>query len=809
MDSIPWYVAIISTDHDLKDLRSTMAAWLNDHKFGVLAFEKPGFPVKPGVHSHEACVAALSQADIVILVIDKRYGGLFLGQGHQSITEMEYERVYQEGKIVIPCVRYEAWQDRFEMFKSADQLQKQNMDPRKTLHPNYVDKWETLDFIEKVHRADADNFLIIFKNADDLSQQIEGRLRGLSRYILQRVVDSQANYVKNLKTTTGMAFSLGDVLERGFFVEPPFKMKSGALVKASEIGLYLQTTNNNAAILGQPGSGKSTLLGKAFLDTAVKLSASDLTKMPFFISLRGLGAGFKFDMTSYFKECFERFLRKSMYPLLMLDTIQPIFFVDGLDEMTEDAASIDIQALSQSQILDHQFVLSCRSRFATEYVNVVNLGNKLSVIVELQPWSENTVKEYISAFCKMRHRIDLVDDIARAFSSSLNNDEVSTNPLLLTLFLWVVEESGMTLPLNVKSKTSLFDITLDLWANREYSRSYQNGKSDASDTISSLVKAWQIAAWEIYCSRFDKGQPLSLMKLLETVGLHSAKLKSICKQEAFECLVEVRPYSNEVHGMIHEQLLEHLVAKALVEGMQNCSFPFPLSLKYVIRHEINLIVRALWRDMDNIKKIETLNNLAKAFDKVAGHNDIDSLLIRNQATYYIGRLNIPEATQKLREIDASENNLVVKLSVSFGLISYGSFDVEERFLSHLKTEPDWDQANRGYHLVYYHDWQVSTSKPPYYDPGNIPWRNTLRSLVRHITNESLRYVALRRIELFTIKRFIETRKTKDLLDSNIMDRLEKALTNIPVDIVKDVPEGFHEKVMEEYMVLKKYWMTLA
>ena len=100
-----WWVAIISTDHDLKDLRSSLVSHVTDLGFKVLGFEEDGFPVEPGVHSHDACLAALEKADIVILLIDKRYGGLYVHGHGQSITEGEYDKAHGQDKVVIPCVR--------------------------------------------------------------------------------------------------------------------------------------------------------------------------------------------------------------------------------------------------------------------------------------------------------------------------------------------------------------------------------------------------------------------------------------------------------------------------------------------------------------------------------------------------------------------------------------------------------------------------------------------------------------------------------------------------------------------------------
>src|SRR5665811_1351582 len=82
-----WRVGILSTDYDLHSIRRSLIRTLSALGFATVAFERSDFPVQPGVHSHEACVRAVSTMDIVVLVLDKRYGGLYLGKARRSVTE--------------------------------------------------------------------------------------------------------------------------------------------------------------------------------------------------------------------------------------------------------------------------------------------------------------------------------------------------------------------------------------------------------------------------------------------------------------------------------------------------------------------------------------------------------------------------------------------------------------------------------------------------------------------------------------------------------------------------------------------------
>jgi hypothetical protein len=171
----------------------------------------------------------------------------------------------------------------------------------------------------------------------------------------------------------------------------------------------------------------------------------------------------------------------------------------------------------------------------------------------------------------------------------------------------------------------------------------------------------------------------------------------------------------------------------------------------------------------------------------------------------MGRLDIPEAVTELRNADAKETNLFVKLSIGFGLMKRLQFDVEESFMRRLRDDPEWDEGNRGYHLFYYHDWQVGNSPPPYKEPGTIPWKNTLIALLRHIESTEMKHIAIRRVELFTIQRFLETRQARGPLTPEIMARIEKGVNETTLTRYPSLPAGFSKQLAAEFTALKSVW----
>ena len=103
---------MISTDYDLQDTRRALIEDLINLGFATIAFEQSDFPVQPHLHSHEACVRAVATMDIVVLLLDRRYGGLYLGVGDSSLTEREFWTAFYRKAVLIPCVSKKLYDDR-------------------------------------------------------------------------------------------------------------------------------------------------------------------------------------------------------------------------------------------------------------------------------------------------------------------------------------------------------------------------------------------------------------------------------------------------------------------------------------------------------------------------------------------------------------------------------------------------------------------------------------------------------------------------------------------------------------------------
>ncbi|WP_394803551.1 DUF4062 domain-containing protein [Niabella hibiscisoli] len=72
-------IFLSSTAYDLLDFRAKIVEVLNKNGHEVIFHESPTFPAKIDLHSHDQCLQAIEECQMVLCIIDKRYGGRYSG----------------------------------------------------------------------------------------------------------------------------------------------------------------------------------------------------------------------------------------------------------------------------------------------------------------------------------------------------------------------------------------------------------------------------------------------------------------------------------------------------------------------------------------------------------------------------------------------------------------------------------------------------------------------------------------------------------------------------------------------------------
>ena len=145
----PWKIALISTDYDLKNERKEIITLLKQNNIEVSAFEDPSFPVVEDIHSHDNCLSGLKRVDMAILLVNKRYGGMYHADKGVSITEKEYE------KLDVPTIVFVSkpvWDERavYRKLQKESGLSEDEFETIGNYHPLNVDNVKVFRFIDRI-----------------------------------------------------------------------------------------------------------------------------------------------------------------------------------------------------------------------------------------------------------------------------------------------------------------------------------------------------------------------------------------------------------------------------------------------------------------------------------------------------------------------------------------------------------------------------------------------------------------------------------------------------------------------------------
>jgi hypothetical protein len=185
-------IFLCSTSFDLEDLRALAVDRFGDkHEF--IHFEDAAFASRRGLHSHDQCIEAVKQTDVVVCIIDRRYGGHYRGKNvagfpEQSVTfkaTVGTEEKTVETKIATKdlsiswCELLTAFQEQKYVITFA---RKRTLDEKATRRKNqgvadfkaaHVDDIRVFDLLDWITKQPKDNWIIPFDNAVDFLKKLE------------------------------------------------------------------------------------------------------------------------------------------------------------------------------------------------------------------------------------------------------------------------------------------------------------------------------------------------------------------------------------------------------------------------------------------------------------------------------------------------------------------------------------------------------------------------------------------------------------------------------------------------------------
>lgn len=827
MELRPWVISVLSTSYDLKEYREFVINELKSRGVTVSAFEEPDFPVEDKMHSHDSCLVALNRADIGIVIINKRSGGAYFccddKTVYESITAKEFSTAVKEGKPIFTFVMETAWNERHiykeQLKEFRDNLpiskksrrnnKKSKADFDKIYKCSYVENVSTIDFIDQIHYAytsnKVSNWISTFKNKEELLEEIIGKLKGYSRKLVERIVKSQSDSLQNKHTSTAFGMTLGDVFKHGYYIDPPYNVETGFFnSQHSDFSQKILDTicsDKSVLIYGEAGYGKTTILAKCFSEHVNQYISNPSYDIPFFVPLRNKGGDYHFDVEQLISDELasteNSMLKHKPYPYLDLSQIRFKFYCDGFDELAEKLNINDLERIHKSGIFSYPMLLTCRQQFANRYLKNLSFSDKFGVRILVERWDIDTVQKYVDNFCNINSDIkdDKRNNISKVIANDNNLQQILDSPLLISMFLCYAKQS----------KASVSDITgTELFKKWIYDLAIREQSKNGVDP-DVIVDFWTYSAWAVYLHKIDgKSSVLrfddlfcSLEKRFPNTNLH---LIPSLFSSLFDC------NNDGIVGTFHEQFMEYLVAKILVEACIYQKEPYPSFLKMVIRPEINRYFREIWYTCNINEKESSFNALYTKYKENVGDDSPWAVFTRVHAIYHIARLDFPLRFKSIENAFNIETHISVRLSLFFGAIKMGQLDKEEEFYTLLINNNKYSSANRGYHLAYYSD-SIPEDNLPFEDNVMCSWSGTLKAFERHYKSTERGHYLLRRIDLVTMIQLIEARNSIAPLTDELLAVFKEQIDNPPFSSqAQDI--DFNNKVNKEYQRLVNLYKSL-
>jgi len=310
----------------------------------------------------------------------------------------------------------------------------------------------------------------------------------------------------------------------------------------------------------------------------------------------------------------------------------------------------------------------------------------------------------------------------------------------------------------VDNAATLYRAFLAKWAARE---AYRVGKSTVDENM--ILSVWQRIAWQLLISGRNGGVTISS---LSDIFDKYDKRREVVQSPVIQSLLLTTSPSDEpvVDRFVHDSIYEYLLAAELVERLQGTLHQTTDALEQDTWYEVNEFAQLLMLEWDETDCARVVDNLIKGYESRRNDNGSQGLLLRNKACYYIGRLGrqsrlaSSQAFSFLDKVWHEEQTAFVRQSIGFARSIAGLSNAVTDFVNEMRDNEELDSLNRGYHLAYYGD--IKGQNPPYHDSGWGSWQQTRRALIHRFKHDSDAKRNSRTADLYTMRRFLETRGEK-------------------------------------------------
>jgi hypothetical protein len=777
-----WRVLVLCVGRSTEAIRPELIRHLRALGFVANTYDNVGYPADPARDTVAACIEAIDQHDIVLAVLDEQEGsevqqenieagvrdylqqeGLLPTSGSSvpapTVVQLEVLTAIARGKPTLPLIDARA-RDAVQEILNLLRTGALQVTPKASGVPSAEDliaaeDWRGLAQAYEVPAGTLSSFRhLLFLhglqdtrwahyytpgNLEDLREKATAALANVPLALVHSAFADASSQLDRARPPVG-TLSLGDLLRRQLILPPPYKLMSGdtttedlySPVDATGALRRWLLERRSVLVLGDPGLGKSTLT------MLVHASLKDASSVPQLGVLWGRWRDLKptaGDWENIVRTLLGRAHGRAPWPAtLALPNLPWVLVLDGLDESPLPAPDT---ARSLADLSDHTTLLvSCRANDIARY----QLGgaNDFDRQVRLTPWEDEQLARYAGALTDAGYILGAA--AVRHVIAAQRRPTVIGYPLWLAMLVYLAEE-GEEPELKQLNDYELVRRTMRAVGVQELKR---HGGDTADEHA--LFAALGSTAWLLQTRRHEGA--LALTELERHLHLRDEPM-----MRAVQSFLDVA--DEAVRGFRHEVIHDYWLGQHIASALPGADGLRLLALLGSQRRALaNDAIRATLALQDTTT--QAVDTLRTRFDEIP--NDPRTAFVKNQMLYFLGRLDDGSATQEfLARLSRSQETDFVRYSAAFTGAMIGADGVEQDYYTRLREDPASDQLNRGYHLFYHGDIDVAEQDMPSYDDATVrPDRATI-VLIERLKLTEPKHRRLRRIELLTLRRFIETR----------------------------------------------------
>ncbi len=637
-----------------------------------------------------------------------------------------------------------------------------------------------IDFREKSKFIE--NFNLLTSELSDLIQK---------RFIVH-AYESQSEQILSqsmLPWTIHGGPSVGFIIPE-LYIDPKVKPIKNPLIETRfNSWLLSYKWNRNIAIVGLPGIGKSTLLKNLFINYKEYYNNLNLIFIPVFTTVRDV-IDFQNTSSIIFSEYI---LSKLGIALPKQSNSKFLYLIDGLDEI-EESSSGDIIEIIKSIISKNDLLwITCRKEFFFNRLKPdTTFYSMFYDVLEIQEWDiETDSLKFADDYSNKYNDREIYSRLVELRKKSENINNFLQKPFELTLILYLLSSKESISSKVFASSYSLYKSFYENWLQKEQL------KGTSVLTTENIQKLHRIVAIALYNNR---GNAINLGSIEDKTTDFDARSINIKSDSAFWDLLITTSNKKEdiIERFWHETFGEFILAEELIQSFCSPTQSFLENLKTIYHHEINLFIREGFQQLDKTQKEAVYVKLAKTYFAEFSisfqlelenideslietlaipitniNNSNNSIRIREQIVYYLGRLELSFYPPILSFAAKFETNLLLKRSAILGAILYRNEELERIYLEQLMPNSVEDKLNRSVQLVYFND--VIGDIHSFIDTSLSSWEKTRIAIFNRLRQNSNRDFALRWWDIRTLFCFFESRKWKDKISPSDFESIQNCI----------------------------------